>query len=448
MHEWGYAVELAWRGLRKSPGITVLSVLALALGMGATITAYSVTRLLAGNPLPSRAHSLYQVQLDSSGLAPYGLAAQFYGPHAMTWLDVKQLEAARPKVPQTAVVNTGSLNINKAAGSGGAAVAKVRGLEVQSAFFRMFDVPLVAGHGWAHDDDVNAAPVAVIAQTLARKLFGGADKAIGQTFQIGGKPFRVVGVSGHWKPYPHFYGLTYCTYACEAEQLFIPISTARAQGVSLFQIIFVSGGNFACNRQAGGVSAAKCPYLGFWASLPTAAARSSYRTTLAHYASSQKATGRLKHGGMQATALASIGAILNAHHVVPFSVRFGVWVALVFLLVCLANVAGLLLTRFMRGAVELGIRRALGATRGAVFAQCLLEASLVGLVGGALALPLVWLGLWLVKHQPTAYASVIALDWQACVELLVLAIICGAVIGIVPAWRAAVVDPGLQVKEQ
>lgn len=440
-----YSLELAWHGLRRFPRITLLSVLALALGMGATITARTVTRLLAGDPLPDRSGSLYAVRLDARSSSQLDSSAvnETQVPDKLTWLDVQQLEAERPKMAQTAVVNTGNLKISADTGpSVKKPVKDIAGLEVQSAFFRMFDVPLVAGHAWSHADDAHAVPVAVISNALAHELFG-TTRAVGQTMHIYDKLFRVVGVSGHWQPYPHFYGLDHCIYACDAEQVFIPVSAGRASNITLFNLTI--GGN--CDASHGAVNASKCPYLGMWALLPDAGQRKDYRAMLAHYAETQKIAGRFARGGMAATELQDVSAYLRAHHVVPLTVRFSVWVAVVFLLVCLANVAGLLLTRFMRNARELGIRRALGATRRAVFAQCLLEAGLIGLVGGLLALPLVWAGLWLVAQQPVAYAGVIGMDGTVVFGLLVLSIVASVVVGLVPAWRAAVVEPGLQVKE-
>lgn len=439
---FSYSLELAWRGLRRFPRITLLSVLALALGMGATITARTVTRLLAGNPLPGRSSSLHAVRLDARSQEQVNAQRTTQVPDKLTWLDVRQLQAERPKIPQTAVINTTNLDITGASGTDATPVSDVSGLEVQSAFFRMFDVPLVAGHPWSPADDANAAPVAVISRKLAGHLFGAAN-AVGKTIHINAKLFRVVGVSGHWQPYPHFYGLHACIYACDAEQIFIPVSAGRAQGVGLYSMSV--GG--VCDSSHGAVSADKCPYLGFWALLPSAAQRVDYRNMLAHYADTQKAAGRFVHGGAAASGLQNVSAYLDAYHVVPVSVRFGMWVAVIFLLVCLVNVAGLLLTRFLRGSAELGIRRALGATRRLIFAQCLLEAGLIGLVGGLLAVPLVWVGLWLVKQQPVAYASVIGMHWSVCLALLVLAVLSSMAIGVVPAWRASVIEPGLQVKE-
>lgn len=437
---FGYNMELAWRGLRRFPRITLLSVLALALGIGATVTAQTVTRLLSGDPLPGRSDALYAVQLDARSDADTKASTQKKLPDVLPWLDVQQLHHLRPATCQTAVINSAYLTVGSRAGGAAKEVSEVPGLLVQSAFFEMFGVPLLQGHAWSASDDEAALPVVVISQSLSQRLFGDAS-ALGQTLTLNGKLFRVVAVSGVWKPYPHFYGLGLCVYECAAEEVFIPVAAAREQGVSLAS--FSTCGSSSVTKP----DAAACPYLGLWVQLSDSNQRADYLGVLTRYADAQKSSGRFASGGAAAVGLQGVHAYLDAHQLVPMSARFGVWLSLSFLLVCLANVAGLLLTRFLRSSAELGIRRALGASRRAIFSQCLLEAGLIGVTGAALALPLVWLGLYLVRLQPVAYASVIRLDWPVAIALLLLSLVASLMIGMVPAWRASMVEPGLQVKE-
>ena len=75
---------------------------------------------------------------------------------------------------------------------------------------------------------------------------------------------------------------------------------------------------------------------------------------------------------------------LDFQQVVPSDVRLQAWLAFGFLAVCLLNTVGLLLAKFLRRSQEIGVRRALGASRRAIFAQFLVEAGSVGLVGGVL----------------------------------------------------------------
>jgi len=119
-----------------------------------------------------------------------------------------------------------------------------------------------------------------------------------------------------------------------------------------------------------------------------------------------------------------------------------------FLLVCLVNTVGLLLAKCLRRAGEIGVRRALGATRGAIFAQFLVEAGLLGLAGGLLGLGLAWAGLWLVRHGPATYARLAQLDVAMLALTLALALAASLLAGLLPAWQAARVTPARQLKSQ
>jgi putative ABC transport system permease protein len=116
--------------------------------------------------------------------------------------------------------------------------------------------------------------------------------------------------------------------------------------------------------------------------------------------------------------------------------------------VCLLNTVGLLLAKFLRRSSEIGVRRALGASRRAIFAQCLVEAGTVGLAGGLLGLGLAMLGLWAVRQQPASYAELARLDPAMLLTTFLLAIVASLLAGLLPAWRACEVPPAIQLKSQ
>src|SRR3546814_14363576 len=91
---------------------------------------------------------------------------------------------------------------------------------------------------------------------------------------------------------------------------------------------------------------------------------------------------------------------LDYNKVVPSDVRLQVWLAFGFLLVCLLNTVGLLLAKFLRRSGEVGVRRALGASRREIFMQCLVEAGAVGMAGGIVGLALAWHRLLAVPPPP------------------------------------------------
>lgn len=92
------------------------------------------------------------------------------------------------------------------------------------------------------------------------------------------------------------------------------------------------------------------------------------------------------------------------------------------------------------------MRRALGASKLHVFFQHVVEAGLLGLVGGLLALPLTLFGLWIVRMQPVAYAEAAHFSIGVFVGLLLFSLLVGLVVGILPAWRVCRQPPALQIK--
>jgi putative ABC transport system permease protein len=107
---------------------------------------------------------------------------------------------------------------------------------------------------------------------------------------------------------------------------------------------------------------------------------------------------------------------------------------------------GLLLAKFLRRSGEIGVRRAMGASRRAVFAQCLIEAGLIGFLGGVGGWLLTLFGLWLVRGQPVAYADMAHLDGGMFALTFVLSVAVSLLAGALPAARASRIPPALQLK--
>ena len=277
----------------------------------------------------------------------------------------------------------------------------------------------------------------MIARALSEKLFGSTD-AVGRSVKLGGHNLRVVGVVDHWRPTPHFYDLYDGAFA-DAEQVFVPFSTARA-------LSFERQGTMNCWDEAPDPLAvgAPCVWIQYWVELGSPSEAAAYRDYLIAYSEAERAAGR--HERAPNVRLRNVVEHLAHNKVVPDDVRLQTWLALGFLLVCLVNTVGLLLTKFLRRSVDIGVRRALGASKRSIFFQLLVEAGAIGVAGGALGLGLSWLGLWAVRHQPTEYASLAQLDTSMLLVTFALAIAASLLAGLVPAWRACQITPAIQLK--
>jgi putative ABC transport system permease protein len=133
--------------------------------------------------------------------------------------------------------------------------------------------------------------------------------------------------------------------------------------------------------------------------------------------------------------------------VVPSDTKVSLLVALGLLLVCLVNTVGLLLAKFLRRSGEIGVRRALGAPRAAIYAQFLTEAGIVGLAGGVLGLLLTGAGVasvgWVL---PKDIAALARLDVSLLLLTLLVAVVATMLAGLYPTFRASRVQPAWQLK--
>jgi putative ABC transport system permease protein len=441
---FSYNVELALRGLQRFPKSTLLAVLTVALGLAASMTTLALLHTLSADPLPGRSQHLYMAWVDTilAKSTAYDSLNEIKvsNYHRIKLADAQALMAARRAPQQTALTDMWA---DLADANGGRLQKQVSLLATTSDFISMFGLPLSEGRGWSAADDDAHAPVAVITDALAQKLFG-STRAVGKTLLVHGKPFQVVGVSASYNVQPHFYSLANATFGNDnGESLYAPVTALLDAGVTV-------AGSDGCdndNTQNAlfNVDPNHCAWLSLWVQLDTPQQVADYRRFLHGYGEQHKDALGTFHKRSH-SELTGVAAWLVQQEVVPDNVRLNVWLAGSFLLLCMVNVAGLLAARFLRRSNEIGIRRALGAPRRSVFLQHVLEAAAVCLVGGVLAWPLTELGLWLLRLQDKGFTDLARLDPPMFGALFALALAVGVLVGLVPAWRATKVEPGLQVK--
>jgi putative ABC transport system permease protein len=311
------------------------------------------------------------------------------------------------------------------------------GVMTTADFFPMFEATFLYGSGWTAADDDGRAPVAVISSVINDRVFAG-DNSVGRSIHVEGHDYRIVGVLGHWAPQPRFYGLRLGGHDYgQRDGLFVPLQSARALGMQP-QISLSFGALPEANLETS-----SSIWLGVWVQLSNAASVANYRAYLGNYASQQLALGRFQRSR---SSLSGLMQWLHDQRVVPDDVRLQMGLAFGFLLICVVNTVGLLLAKCLRRSREIGVRRALGASRGAIFAQFMVEAAMVGLTGGLLGLLLAEFGLWGVRQQPAEYASLAHLDVGMFVFTFVVALLASLIAGLLPAWRACVVSPAPQLK--
>jgi len=433
---FAYYLDLAVRSLKRTPVLTALMVLAIGLGIGASMTMLTVLHVMTGDPLPGRSGKLYTPHLDPLPLNH----KQSDGPDAsdnLTWPDAMALLKAHRATRQAAMAG-GSLLVRPERPD--LRPFNVDGRYATADFFPMFGVPFLQGSAWSTADDAAGAQVVVLADSLARKLFG-ADDAVGRMVRLGEHDYRVIGVTQDWQPSPMFYADASAKRYSDGDLFFLPLSTAVDQKLDV-------NGNFSSwaeDHLDTRMTSPTTSWLQFWAQFDTPAQVAAYRQYLVDYSAQQKALGRFQRPPANAQLYGLMGWLAH-EDLVPNDVRLQLWLALGFLFVCMLNIVALLLAKFLRRSGEISVRRALGATRRDIFVQLGIESVLIGAAGGALGLLIAQAGLWSIRQRPDDYAALAWMDLPMLVGTLLLAIAVSVLAGLLPAWRACHVAPALQLK--
>jgi putative ABC transport system permease protein len=432
---FGYYIDLALRSLKRNKVLTALMVVCIGLGIGAGMTMLTVLHVMSGDPLPARSDQLYYPHLDPWP-APQGHSADAHAGDNLTLPDAMALLRAQ-RAPLQAAMSGAAVSIRTE--QAGARPSLETGHYVTADFFSMFGVPFHAGSGWTRADDDQRAHVIALGSELNRKLFG-ETPSIGRTVRLGDVDFRIIGVLDDWHPQPLFYADIDGRAFGKADQFFLPLQTA-------LDLKLQFNGHLSCHGDGNDNRTSEhCTWLQFWVKLENPAQVASYTQFLADYWRQQQAHGRFPQPVNP--KLYRLMDWLAYKNVVSSDVRLQLWLALGFLAVCMVDIVGLLLAKFLRRSNEISVRRALGAQRRHVFLQFGTEAAVIGIAGGVLGLLIAEIGLWSVRQRPDGYAQLASMDLSMLLGTFALAVCASVLAGLLPAWRACRIAPAIQLKAQ
>ncbi|WP_430388019.1 ABC transporter permease [Dyella sp. 20L07] len=430
-----YYLDLALRSLRRSPVQTMLMVLAIGLGIGASMTMLTVLHVMTGDPMPGRSGELFYPHIDP---LPLDYQKSEYGPDPsenFTWPDAMALLQAH-RAKQQAAMAGGHVLVRP--GTADAKPFHADGRYTTNEFFPMFGLAFRHGHGWSQIDDDAKARVVVLSEALSMRLFGSVD-SVGRMVRMDDADLRVIGVTSDWRPQPVFYDEVSNKAYGDADGFFVPLST------SMDLHFDTSNNESSWASYSGDKKSPNLSWLQFWVRLEGPDQVRAYHQFLVDYSAQQKALGRFERPASNA-ALYGLMAWMNHQKLVPAEVRLQLWLAMGFLLVCMVNIVALLLAKFLRRSAEISVRRALGARRRDIFMQLGMESAMLGLAGGILGLLLAQLGLWSVRQRPDDYAHLAQMDVRMLIGTFVLAVVASLMAGLLPAWRACRIPPALQLK--
>ena len=386
----GRDIRYSLRQLARSPGFALAAVVTIALGVGANTAIFSVVNaaLLRPLPYPAADRIVAVRELIDGG------EAVLSPPNMMDFRAERSLFAAMAGTYNTSFALTGD----------GAAEHLV-GAAATEDFFRVVGTPPLLGRAFRSEDArQGAAPVVVLREDLWRRRWGGDSSILGRSIRLDGVARTVVGVMPASLGYPD-----------PATELWTPLGFSEEE--------------LATQRGAH--------YLDVLARLAPDVTLEQANAGLRAIAARLAAAHPRTNEGESAVALslreALVGDLETALVVMLGAVGF-------VLLVACANVASLLLTRAVGRGRELAVRTALGAGRGRIVRQLLVESLILALAGGAAGLLLAAWGVdALVAMRPEALATVgeVALDRTVLLFTLGVTMASALVFGLLPAVMAS-----------
>ena len=398
-------VRYAFRQLRANPGFAALAILSLAIGIGAPTTIFTLVNAILLRPLPVRdADRLvyaYETSPDGSG---------FHSFSYLQWRDLN--ERSRTTDGLTAFDNTG-LSV-----STGGEPRVALGMMVTGNYFQVLGVSPQIGRFFAADEDGIAPtrPVAVISDAFWKKSLAANPSVVGSTIQINGQPFTIIGVTR-----PDFETLS----PIIKTEIFTTMGTAGItrptlpldrRGYQTFQIV---------GRLRDGITR-------------EAAERDLHAIAARLSAENAQLDPRGRGRGVELFAFTSMPTEARKGIGIFMSLLMG-FGALILFVAC-GNVASMLLARGIQRRRELAIRTALGAGRGQLLRQLVVEAVLLFLGGAAAALALAYAGAKaIVGFKPPVEIPIsfdVPMDWRVFAFALGIAIVVGTIFGLIPGLRA------------
>jgi putative ABC transport system permease protein len=378
------------RVLSRAPGFTALTVIVLALGIGATTAIFSLFDAAIVRALPyheaDRLVMLWEAPPDSTHnrVAPLNYVDWSEQNHTFSTM---------------AAIAGGGLTLTRP----GALPERIAGQAVTTHFFDVFDVVPIAGRTFRAEDAEPEARAVVLSERLWRSHFAGDRTLVGRTIRFDGQPHTVIGIV------PARFQIL---FPSDLWVVFKPQRTPEQRQMHYLQVV---------SRLRPGITIEQA--RADMAAIAQGIARISPATNKGWGVTVEPLRESLIGGDLKATAAVLIGIV-----------------GLVLLMAC-ANVANLLLARGIGRTREIAVRAALGGTRCRLMQQLITESLLLASAGGAVGVALAGVLLRgaavLIPPDMLPQGIELSLDLRVAIFAALLTIATGALFGLVPAWHAA-----------
>lgn len=420
-------VRFAVRALGKTPGFTIIAILTLALGIGANTAIFQLLDAVRLRSLPvADPGSLVKLQIKG-GLHGFGWYENDSALSTALWQQIRTQQGA---FSGFFAWNSGRYAIGQ-----GEQERLAQGLWVSGEMFPVLGIVPVKGRLFTPDDDRPGCGTsgAVISYSLWQSEFGGRDSIIGSRISIYNHPTEVIGVTP-----PSFFGLDVgkqfevALPACSLPAYITGDGTVIRRDVFWLQVMGKLKPGWSLERASGQLEAAS-PGM-FETTVP-----SGYSTEQLDTYRNFRLTAYPGRNGMNQpgeTYDSSLWILLATTGMV--------------LLIACANLANLLLAKASSREKEIAVRLALGASRGRVIQQLLLESLVLAFGGSLLGIGLApMLSKTVVRILSTERDPLqlqIGMDWRVLTFTALVALSTCLLFGLAPAFRSAHAEPGVVLK--
>ena len=382
-------LRYAFRTLRKSPGFTVVAVLTLALGIGANTTIFSLVNGVMLRPLPFRDPGRLVRVWESSPSRNW----TFFSMSQPDFLDYREQNHSFERLAATM-----GFPVTLTEGD---APERITGLAVSPNFFATLGITPLVGRDMLPEEGSagRGSRIVLISHGLWQRRFGSRRDIVGSTISLDEQPYSVIGVVP-----------TDLTWS--ATDVFVPLVLDRNRPRGDHRLTVIG-------RLKLGVTLAQAQF------------------DLATIAQRLEETYPGTNNGWTVVSRTFYDWLIPEETRRALGILQGA-VAFVLLIAC-ANVANLMLARAAARHGEVAIRTAMGAARSRIVRQLLTEAVLVALLGGALGLLVVVLGLRAIRGinpGDLPRLDTVSVDWAVLLFTLGVSVLTGLLFGLAPALRS------------